>query len=87
MNPGFFFTYRIRGNKIDIKLKFRSFGPSGLILWSGKKDMSSSADYLALGLKDGYLNFQYNLGSGEVIIVYNITKLDDGKWHSVRATR
>lgn len=49
--------------------------------------MTSSADYLALGLKDGYLNFQYNLGSGEVIIVYNITKLDDGKWHSVRATR
>lgn len=78
---------RIRGNKIDIKLKFRSFGPSGLILWSGKKDMTSSADYLALGLKDGYLNFQYNLGSGEVIIVYNVTKLDDGKWHSVRASR
>lgn len=49
--------------------------------------MTSSADYLALGLKDGYLNFQYNLGSGEIIIVYNITKLDDGKWHSVRATR
>ncbi|XP_015907469.1 pikachurin [Parasteatoda tepidariorum] len=78
---------RIRGNKIDIKLKFRSFGPSGLILWTGKKDMSASADYLALGLRDGYLHFQYNLGSGEVIIVYNSTKLDDGKWHTVRIIR
>lgn len=49
--------------------------------------MTSSADYLALGIKDGYLNYQYNLGSGEVIVVYNVTKLDDGKWHTVRALR
>ncbi|KAG8201453.1 hypothetical protein JTE90_024323 [Oedothorax gibbosus] len=78
---------RIRGNKLDISFKFRSFGPSGLILWSGKKEMTASADYLALGLKEGYLHFQYNLGSGQVMIVYNVTKVDDGKWHTVRATR
>ncbi|GFU18607.1 hypothetical protein NPIL_372691 [Nephila pilipes] len=78
---------RIRGNKLDIRLKFRSFGPNGLLLWSGKKEMSAAADYLSLGLKEGYLHFQYNLGSGEVIIVYNSTRVDDGKWHTVRATR
>ncbi|KAF8791124.1 pikachurin-like [Argiope bruennichi] len=78
---------RIRGNKLDIKLKFRSFGPSGLLLWSGKKEMSASSDYLSLGLKEGYLHFQYNLGSGEIIIVYNTTRVDDGKWHTVKVTR
>ncbi|PRD25532.1 UNVERIFIED_CONTAM: Pikachurin [Trichonephila clavipes] len=78
---------RIRGNKLDIRLKFRSFGPNGLLLWSGKKEMSAAADYLSLGLKEGYLHFQYNLGSGEVLIVYNSTRVDDGKWHTVKATR
>ncbi|GFR27130.1 basement membrane-specific heparan sulfate proteoglycan core protein [Trichonephila clavata] len=78
---------RIRGNKLDIRLKFRSFGPNGLLLWSGKKEMSAAADYLSLGLKEGYLHFQYNLGSGEVHIVYNSTRVDDGKWHTVSATR
>ncbi|XP_023215950.1 pikachurin-like isoform X1 [Centruroides sculpturatus] len=78
---------RIRGNKVDIKLKFRSFAQTGLILWAGKNHMTASSDFLTLGIRDSYLYFQYNLGSGEVTIVQNSTKVDDGKWHSLHAIR
>jgi hypothetical protein len=31
--------------------------------------------------------FSYNLGSGEVALQYNATRVDDGLWHRIRATR
>ena len=31
--------------------------------------------------------FAYNLGSGEGTLVYNSTRVDDGLWHRIRATR
>ena len=31
--------------------------------------------------------FAYNLGSGEATLVYNSTRVDDGLWHRIRATR
>lgn len=34
-----------------------------------------------------YLHFRYNLGSGEVNIVYNSTKVSDGLWHRIRILR
>lgn len=34
-----------------------------------------------------YLHLRYNLGSGEVNIKYNSTKVSDGLWHRIRATR
>ncbi|XP_013792509.2 pikachurin-like, partial [Limulus polyphemus] len=78
---------RVWGTKFDINFRLRTYSSEGLVVWAGEKDMSSSSDYLALGLKNGYLQFQYNLGSGEVIIIHNITRMDDGEWHTVRAMR
>lgn len=34
-----------------------------------------------------YLHLRYNLGSGEVNIVYNTTKVSDGLWHRIRILR
>jgi hypothetical protein len=59
----------------------------GLLLWSGRQNMSAAGDFLALGIADGYLHFRFNLGSGEVIIPYNFTRVDDGLWHRVKAVR
>ncbi|CAH1394296.1 unnamed protein product [Nezara viridula] len=79
---------RILSNKVGINMRLRTTSPSGLILWTGRSDLSQvSSDYLALGVKDGYLHMRYNLGSGETFIVFNDTKIDDGMWHRVRATR
>ncbi|XP_076343695.1 pikachurin-like isoform X2 [Tachypleus tridentatus] len=78
---------RVWGREFDINFQLRAYSSDGLVVWVGEKDMSLSTDYLALGLKNGYLQFQYNLGSGEVIIVHNRTRMDNGEWHSVRAVR
>nr|XP_024216037.1 pikachurin-like [Halyomorpha halys] len=79
---------RILSNKVGINMRLRTTSPSGLILWTGRSDLSqASSDYLALGVKDGYLHMRYNLGSGETFIVFNDTKIDDGMWHRVKATR
>ena len=78
---------RTRGHKIDIQMRVRPLGPDGLLFWTGEKDMSPSSDYLALGLHRGHVTFSYNLGSGEVVIPFNWTRIDDGQWHWIRAQR
>ncbi|CAH1774566.1 unnamed protein product [Owenia fusiformis] len=78
---------RVAGNKIDIQIKMKTSTPDGLIFWSSHGDLSSSADYIALGLSGGHIRFSYNLGSGEVIIQDNHTRIDDGKWHKIKAQR
>ncbi len=68
-------------------MRIKAEKPNGLIFWTSEEDMTSSSDYLALGLKDGHVQFGYNLGSGEVVIIFNQTRIDDGKWHKIRAQR
>ncbi|XP_022241619.1 pikachurin-like isoform X2 [Limulus polyphemus] len=78
---------RVRGKELDIQFRVKAYSPHALILWAGNKKASSSGDFLALGIKDGFLQLHYSLGSGEVNIVHNSSRIDDGKWHSVRAVR
>ncbi|KAK9497576.1 hypothetical protein O3M35_004275 [Rhynocoris fuscipes] len=79
---------RILGNKVTIDIRFRTKSPEGMILWTGRNDAKQSlSDFLALGIKDGYLHLRYNLGSGEILIVFNGTRIDDGKFHQIKATR
>ena len=78
---------RIRGKKIDIQMRIRTDHPEGLIFWAGEAEMSPSSDYLAIGVKDGHVTLGWNLGSGEVIITYNESKINDGRWHKIRAQR
>ena len=80
-------VYRVRGQKIEVQLRVRATEPDGMLLWTGEDTMSSSSDYLALGLKDGKVRFGFNLGSGEIIITYNDTRIDDGEWHKIKAHR
>ncbi|KAJ9575876.1 hypothetical protein L9F63_007255, partial [Diploptera punctata] len=78
---------RIISYKININMRFRTSSSIGLLLWSGRRNMTSTGDFLALGIEDGFLHFRFNLGSGEVSISYNFTKVDDGLWHRVKAIR
>ena len=73
---------------IDIQMRFKAASPDGLLFWVGHdQPMLPAGDYLALGFRDGALQFRYNLGSGEAVISYNDTKLYDGRWHVIRAQR
>lgn len=69
-------------------MRFRTTLSAGLLLWSGRTDHTrSGSDFLALGIKDGFVHLRYNLGSGEGFIAFNSTKVDDSHWHRLKATR
>ncbi|XP_068981319.1 pikachurin [Bombus flavifrons] len=83
---------RIISYRVDINMRFRASSSSGLLLWSGRQadpqeQRDENDDFLALGLDHGYLSLAYNLGSGEAVLRYNLTRLDDDLWHRVRAVR
>ncbi|KZC11196.1 Pikachurin, partial [Dufourea novaeangliae] len=83
---------RIISYRVDINMRFRASSNSGLLLWSGRQadpqeQRDENDDFLALGLDRGYLTLAYNLGSGEAVLRYNLTRLDDDLWHRVRAVR
>ena len=80
--------FRLGGTVNDIQMRFKAASPDGLLFWVGHdQPMLPAGDYLALGFRDGALQFRYNLGSGEAVISYNDTKLYDGRWHVIRAQR
>lgn len=58
----------------------------GLILWYGSTN-PAGGDFLSLGIINGYLQLIYNAGNGEVSILYNLTRVDDGHWHRVNIFR
>lgn len=68
-------------------MRVRANEPDGLLFWTGEEAMTSSSDYLAIGLRDGHAQFGFNLGSGEVLITYNESRIDDGNWHKIRVQR
>lgn len=64
-----------------IRLKFKTFAREGLIFLVGLE-----RDFLALELRNGFVHFKYDLGSGPFVVVSNETH-NDGKWHSISANR
>jgi len=78
---------RIRGNKVDIQMQLRASASNGVLLWVGEDEMTSSSDYLSIGLRNGYVHFGFNLGSGEVVMSYRTQRIDDGLWHKIRVHR
>ncbi|XP_058065803.1 uncharacterized protein LOC131215432 [Anopheles bellator] len=78
---------RVISYEIDLNLRFKTHSSSGLILWTGRHSALEGDDFLSLGIENGFLHLRYNLGSGEINIKYNATKVSDGLWHRVRALR
>ncbi|XP_035907418.1 uncharacterized protein LOC118510096 isoform X2 [Anopheles stephensi] len=78
---------RVISYEIDLNLRFKTHSANGLILWTGRHSALEGDDFLSLGIENGYLHLRYNLGSGEINIKYNATKVSDGLWHRVRALR
>uniref|UniRef100_A0A0A1XN49 Pikachurin n=1 Tax=Zeugodacus cucurbitae TaxID=28588 RepID=A0A0A1XN49_ZEUCU len=73
---------------IDLNLRIKTHSPHGVILWTGRQGTTEEdADFLSLGIENGYLHFRYDLGSGEVDIKFNTSRVSDGLWHRVRAFR
>lgn len=77
----------IVGNTNTLNLRVKIESANGLLVWTGGDEMSPASDFLLLGIENGFLHFRFNLGNGEGGVIYNDTRIDDGKWHRLRATR
>ncbi|KAG8193252.1 hypothetical protein JTE90_005598 [Oedothorax gibbosus] len=64
-----------------IKMSFKTYAKDGLIFLIGK-----NSDFFALEVEDGHIVLKYDLGSGSTTLKSS-EKLNDGKWHSLEATR
>ncbi|ESP03639.1 hypothetical protein LOTGIDRAFT_224298 [Lottia gigantea] len=78
---------RVIGSKIDLQMYIKPRDRNGLLFWTGQDHMTTTSDFIALGFRDGSLQFRFNLGSGEAVIGYNNSALFDGSWHFIRAQR
>lgn len=78
---------RISGSQLKLSFRIRTSYPRGLIVWAGRKMMTSASDFFSMGLKHGYLQATFSLGSGQTTIAYNYTTISDGQWHLVRFVR
>ncbi|KAL3861185.1 hypothetical protein ACJMK2_007245 [Sinanodonta woodiana] len=71
-----------------ISFDIKTTEPNGVIVWqaelSGKQ--LQGADYFAVGLKDGYLELSYELGSGPALLKSTV-RVDDGYLHSIQVSR
>lgn len=54
--------------KIEIEIKPQSLD-DGIVLYSGQNE-DGSGDYVVVLMKDGYLEFRYNTGSGNVLDLF-----------------
>ncbi|XP_035741557.1 basement membrane-specific heparan sulfate proteoglycan core protein-like isoform X31 [Vespa mandarinia] len=57
---------------------------NGLIMWHGQtpNDLNPD-DYISLAVVDGYVEYQYNLGSGPAVIRVTAQRVDDGERHRI----
>ena len=66
-----------------IHLELRPNSSDGLILYNGQ---ISGTDYISLSLSSSFVQFQYDLGSGPVVIESR-HMLDLNDWHTIEASR
>ncbi|XP_076086554.1 basement membrane-specific heparan sulfate proteoglycan core protein-like isoform X4 [Mytilus galloprovincialis] len=77
-------------NKQIVKVTIRTTEPNGLIFYQGQASpaggISRSKDYVSVGLKDGFIEYSYDLGSGPAVI-RSLQKVNDGYGHTIEVTR
>ena len=71
-----------------ITMSILPYTSDGLILYSAHSTMST-IDFISLAMKDGFLEFRYNLGfmAGEFARAASPGRLTLGQWYDVYASR
>ncbi|GFY62708.1 hypothetical protein TNIN_474271, partial [Trichonephila inaurata madagascariensis] len=72
-------------SRLAIELEIRTLANDGIILYNGQT-ASGKGDYVSLAIKDGYVEFKYDLGSG-VVVLRSSQKLQIGRFHRIIAKR
>jgi len=76
------------GNSNMFNLRVRLTSSDAILLWAGGRNYGDSeADFIMLSVEAGFVQFSYNLGSGAAELRWDRARVDDGRWHRIRATR
>uniref|UniRef100_A0A8C5LFF2 Laminin subunit alpha-2 n=1 Tax=Jaculus jaculus TaxID=51337 RepID=A0A8C5LFF2_JACJA len=70
-------------NRLTIELDVRTEAESGLLFYMAR---INHADFATVQLRDGFLYFSYDLGSGDTNTMIP-TKVNDGQWHKIKIIR
>ncbi|XP_045102495.1 agrin-like isoform X4 [Portunus trituberculatus] len=76
------------GHSLVLELWFLTRSPDGVLLYNGQ--MGGGGDFIALNLRNGHVEFSYNLGSGLATLVFRLkspTRIPLNTWHVVRVRR
>ncbi|KAG8193212.1 hypothetical protein JTE90_005560 [Oedothorax gibbosus] len=71
--------------RLSLELEFKTFAKNGILLYNGQTS-TGTGDFVSLAIKDGFVEFRYNLGNGPVIL-RSPQKLHLGKFHRLIAKR
>ncbi|KAK3867232.1 hypothetical protein Pcinc_027289 [Petrolisthes cinctipes] len=71
---------------LEIEVSFKPDSPNGLLLYNSQTSAPTRGDYVALGLKDGYAEFRFNVGSGPAVL-RSRAPLNLGEWHTIKVSR
>lgn len=52
---------------LSLELELKADDPDGILLYNGQT-ASGAGDFVSLALREGHLEFRYNLGSGPVLL-------------------
>lgn len=78
---------RLKSSPLDVNMRFKMSSRDGLLLWFGLVKEDTAKDFFAIGIERGSLVLRYNLGTEEMVIRYNDTRVNDNLWHRVKAIR
>ncbi|KAK3873150.1 hypothetical protein Pcinc_021789, partial [Petrolisthes cinctipes] len=76
------------GHSLVLELWFLTRSPDGVLLYNGQ--VGGGGDFIALNLRNGHVEFSYNLGSGLATLVFRLkspTRVPLNTWHVVRVRR
>ncbi|XP_065165794.1 agrin-like isoform X2 [Atheta coriaria] len=72
-------------HKLSIEMEFRTYSSDGILLYA-QQNSDGKGDFVSLAIKDGFVEFRYNLGDGSVTIT-SLEKVIPGEFHRVVAKR
>jgi len=75
---------RINGFYNDIELKLKVTSGDGQLLWTSDE---ANVEFLSVALRDGFVELGYNVGDGDVWMMWNHYRVDDSAWHVVNIKR
>ncbi|UYV70316.1 hypothetical protein LAZ67_7002496 [Cordylochernes scorpioides] len=71
--------------RLAIELEFQTFSDFGLLLYNGGAE-GGSGDFVSLSVRDGHLEYRYNVGSG-LVMLRSPARLQPGRFHTASIRR